>query len=101
MIHRLFLGITFFLAKPNNKLPAKTKEEPNKHLINDFFFFHFLQLQDVDLTTFLGLACLVAGPTTRAEKLPEGLEEQVESTIIDPIARLRKSNTSNTSNLKK
>ena len=26
-----------------------------------------------------------------AEKLPEGLEEQVESTIIDPIARLRES----------
>ena len=41
--------------------------------------------------TFLGAACLVASPTTRAEKLPEGLEEQVESTIIDPIARLRES----------
>ena len=26
-----------------------------------------------------------------AEMLPEGLEEQVESTIIDPIARLRES----------
>ena len=41
---------------------------------------------------FLGPACLVAGSaTTMAEKLPEGLEEQVESTIIDPIARLRES----------
>merc|ERR1719266_2686288 len=38
----------------------------------------------------LFLACLVAGsPITMAEKLPEGLEEQVESTIIDPIARLQ------------
>ena len=42
------------------------------------------------MKTFLAPACLVAGsPITMAEKLPEGLEEQVESTIIDPIARLR------------
>ena len=35
MIQRLFLGIPF-LASPNNKLAAKTKEEPNKHLVNHF-----------------------------------------------------------------
>ena len=41
MIHRLFLGISFLLAKPDNKLPAKTKEEPNKRLIN-YFLLPFL-----------------------------------------------------------
>ena len=92
MIQRLFLGISFFLADPNIKQASSKNQRGAQHTsCKSLFSFHFLQLQDVDLTTFLGAACLVASPTTRAEKLPEGLEEQVESTIIDPIARLRES----------
>ena len=53
-------------------------------------FRHFFET--FALNSFVSV-CLVASTTTRAEKLPEGLEEQVESTIIDPIARLRESPT--------
>ena len=56
----------------------------------DFEFFAIFET--FALNSFVSV-CLVASTTTRAEKLPEGLEEQVESTIIDPIARLRESPT--------
>ena len=81
MIHRLFLGLQYtyiHLSQTKFKTSSKSQSE------------ELCQLKCVNLT-FLGPACLVASHTTRAEKLPEGLEEQVESTIIDPIARLRES----------
>ena len=56
------------------------------------FEFFALFFETLALNFFVSV-CLVASTTTRAEKLPEGLEEQVESTIIDPIARLRESPT--------
>ena len=86
MTHRLFLG-------PSNQSP-RLSQKTNQSVSgpNDQFWIFCPFFETLALNFFVSV-CLVASTTTRAEKLPEGLEEQVESTIIDPIARLRESPT--------
>ena len=77
---------SFLVCQTNTKIKSKNKSEcfwAKWSILNFSPFF-----ETFSLNSFVSV-CLVASTTTRAEKLPEGLEEQVESTIIDPIARLR------------